>query len=106
MVSWSLRSQAASAAVKLPLAVKLSPYYSALANFAGSAIEAGANGLVLFNRFYQPDIDLDELAVVPRVSLSHPSELRLPIGWIAVPRPQLGPGVSIAATCQARSHRD
>jgi dihydroorotate dehydrogenase (fumarate) len=89
---------AVRAAVALPLAVKLSPYYSAFANFAGRVIEAGANGLVLFNRFYQPDIDLDELAIVPKVSLSHPSELRLPLRWTAILRPQLGPGVSIAAT--------
>jgi len=97
---------AVRAAVNLPLAVKLSPYYSALANFAGRAIEAGANGLVLFNRFYQPDIDLDELAVVPRVSLSHPSELRLPLRWTAILRPQLGPGVSIAATSGIHSGGD
>jgi dihydroorotate dehydrogenase (fumarate) len=92
--------------VNLPLAVKLSPYYSALANFAGKVIEAGANGLVLFNRFYQPDIDLEELAVVPRVSLSHPSELRLPMRWTAILRPQLGPQVAIAATSGIHSGTD
>ena len=89
---------AVRAAVSLPLAVKLSPYYSALAEFAGNAVGAGADGLVLFNRFYQPDIDLDEMAVVPRVSLSHPSELRLPLRWTAILRPQLGSDVSIAAS--------
>lgn len=97
---------AVRAAVNLPLAVKLSPYYSAMANFASRAVEAGANGLVLFNRFYQPDIDLDELAVVPRVSLSHPSELRLPLRWTAILRPQLGPEVSIAATSGVHSGQD
>jgi dihydroorotate dehydrogenase (fumarate) len=97
---------AVRAAVKLPLAVKLSPYYSALSHFAGQVVEAGANGLVLFNRFYQPDIDLDELAVVPRVSLSHPSELRLPMRWTAILRPQLGPEVSIAATSGIHSGGD
>jgi len=97
---------AVRAAVTLPLAVKLSPYYSALAHFAGQVVEAGANGLVLFNRFYQPDIDLDELAVVPRVSLSHPSELRLPMRWTAILRPQLGPEVSIAATSGVHSGGD
>ncbi len=97
---------AVRAAVNLPLAVKLSPYYSALANFAGKVVEAGANGLVLFNRFYQPDIDLDELAVVPRVSLSHPSELRLPMRWTAILRPQLGPEVAIAATSGIHSGAD
>ena len=97
---------AVRSAVGLPLAVKLSPYYSSLANFAGRVVEAGANGLVLFNRFYQPDIDLDELAVVPRVSLSHPSELRLPMRWTAILRPQLGPQVSIAATSGVHSGAD
>jgi dihydroorotate dehydrogenase (fumarate) len=97
---------AVRAAVNVPLAVKLSPFYSALANFAGKAVEAGANGLVLFNRFYQPDIDLDELAVVPRVSLSHPSELRLPMRWTAILRPQLGPEVGIAATSGIHSGSD
>ncbi len=97
---------AVRAAVNLPLAVKLSPYYSSLANFAGRVVEAGANGLVLFNRFYQPDIDLDELAVVPRVSLSHPSELRLPMRWTAILRPQLGPEVAIAATSGIHSGTD
>jgi dihydroorotate dehydrogenase (fumarate) len=89
---------AVRAVVSLPLAVKLSPYYSALADFAGNAVAAGADGLVLFNRFYQPDIDLDEMSVLPRVSLSHPSELRLPLRWTAILRPQLGGEVSIAAS--------
>jgi dihydroorotate dehydrogenase (fumarate) len=97
---------AVRAAVNLPLAVKLSPYYTALANFAGKVVEAGANGLVLFNRFYQPDLDLEELAVVPRVSLSHPSELRLPLRWTAILRPQLGPAVAIAATSGVHSGTD
>lgn len=85
-------------AVTIPLAVKLSPYYSALASFARSVIGAGADGLVLFNRFYQPDLDLESLDVVPRLELSRPSELRLPMRWIAILRPQLGPGVALAAT--------
>jgi len=85
-------------AVTIPLAVKLSPYYSALASFARSVVGAGADGLVLFNRFYQPDLDLESLDVVPRLELSRPSELRLPMRWIAILRPQLGPGVALAAT--------
>jgi dihydroorotate dehydrogenase (fumarate) len=97
---------AVRAAVGVPLADKLSPFYTALANFASRVVEAGANGLVLFNRFYQPDIDLDELAVVPRVSLSHPTELRLPLRWTAILRPQLGPGVGIAATTGVHAGRD
>jgi len=86
------------AAVTIPLAVKLSPYYSAFAGFARQAAERGADGLVLFNRFYQPDLDLESLEVVPRLELSHPWELRLPLRWIAILRPQLGPAVSLAAT--------
>jgi dihydroorotate dehydrogenase (fumarate) len=85
-------------AITIPLAVKLSPYYSALANFAGQAVERGADGLVLFNRFYQPDFDLETFEVVPRLELSRPSELRLPMRWTAILRPQLGPAVSLAAS--------
>ena len=85
-------------AISIPFAVKLSPYYAALANFAGRVVGAGADGLVLFNRFYQPDLDLETFDVVTKVSLSHPSELRLPLRWLAILRPQLGPGVGLAAT--------
>jgi dihydroorotate dehydrogenase (fumarate) len=97
---------AVRAAVTLPLAVKLSPFYTALANFAARIVVAGADGLVLFNRFYQPDLDLERLAVVPRVSLSHPSELRLPMRWTAILRPQLGPDVGIAATTGIHNGED
>jgi dihydroorotate dehydrogenase (fumarate) len=83
--------------IGVPLAVKLSPYFSSTAHFARRLVHAGADGLVLFNRFYQPDIDLDELAVVPRLELSSPWELRLPLRWIAILRPLL-PGVALAAT--------
>jgi dihydroorotate dehydrogenase (fumarate) len=86
------------AAIDIPLAVKLSPYYSAFACFARRVVDAGADGLVLFNRFYQPDLDLESLDVVARLELSRPSELRLPMRWIAILRPQLPPGVSLAAT--------
>ncbi|HKH89104.1 MAG TPA: dihydroorotate dehydrogenase-like protein, partial [Acidimicrobiales bacterium] len=86
------------AAIDIPLAVKLSPYYSAFASFARRVVDAGADGLVLFNRFYQPDLDLESLDVVARLELSRPSELRLPMRWIAILRPQLPPGVSLAAT--------
>jgi dihydroorotate dehydrogenase (fumarate) len=70
--------------VKIPVAVKLTPYFSSLAHFARQLDDAGANGLVLFNRFYQPDIDLDVLEVVPDVALSAPHEMRLPLRWIAI----------------------
>jgi dihydroorotate dehydrogenase (fumarate) len=86
------------AAVSIPLAVKLGPYYTALASFAQQVVAAGADGLVLFNRFYQPDFELDTLDVVPRVELSTSSDLRLPLRWIALLRPQLGEGVGLAAT--------
>ena len=72
------------ATIKIPIAVKLSPFFTALPNFAKRLTEAGVNGLVLFNRFYQPDFDLDELEVVPRLVLSSSQELRLPLRWIAI----------------------
>jgi dihydroorotate dehydrogenase (fumarate) len=71
-------------AIGIPLAVKLSPYCSSLANLAGQLAEAGANGLVLFNRFYQPDVDLEALEVAPRLELSSSVELRLPLRWVAI----------------------
>lgn len=89
---------AVRASVGIPVAVKLSPYYTGMAHFARAVVRNGADGLVLFNRFYQPDLDLDTLAVVPALELSHPWELRLPVRWIAILRPQLGPEVSLAAT--------
>jgi dihydroorotate dehydrogenase (fumarate) len=70
--------------VNLPIAVKLSPSFTALPNFAQRLADAGANGLVLFNRFYQPDLDLEKLEVVPNLNLSTSDELRLPLRWIAL----------------------
>jgi len=72
------------AKVKLPIAVKLSPYFTALPNLAKRIVAAGADALVLFNRFYQPDFDLEELEVVPNLVLSTSNELRLPLRWIAI----------------------
>lgn len=72
------------AALDIPMAVKLSPYFSSLANMAVRIDEAGADGLVMFNRFYQPDLDLETLEVVPSIELSQPWELRLPMRWIAI----------------------
>jgi dihydroorotate dehydrogenase (fumarate) len=97
---------AVRAAVRIPLAVKLSPYYSAFANFAAAVVAAGADGLVLFNRFYQPDLDLETFDVVPRLELSQPWEMRLPVRWIGILRPQLGPDVCLAATSGAHSGAD
>ena len=70
--------------IDIPLAVKLSPFYTALPNFLHRLAEAGADGAVLFNRFYQPDFDLDDLEVVSTLSLSSSDELRLPLRWIAL----------------------
>ncbi len=88
--------EAVASAVEIPVAVKLSPYYSAFASFAVRATSTPIAGLVLFNRFYQPDIDLETLDVVPSVELSSPWELRLPLRWIAVLRERLS--CSLAAT--------
>ena len=70
--------------VSIPVAMKLSPYLSATANMAARLAEAGADGLVLFNRFYQPDFDLESLTVVPHLMLSTEWELRLPLRWVAI----------------------
>lgn len=72
------------ATVTIPVAVKLSPYFSNLSNMAQRLDEAGADALVLFNRFYQPDIDLEELEIKPNVLLSTPQALRLPLTWIGI----------------------
>jgi dihydroorotate dehydrogenase (fumarate) len=72
------------ATVTIPVAVKLSPYFSNLANMARRLDDAGADALVLFNRFYQPDIDLEELEIKPNVLLSTPQALRLPMTWIGI----------------------
>lgn len=71
-------------AIKIPLAVKLSPFVTSLPNFAKRIVDAGASGLVLFNRFYQPDFDLDELDIVHNLDLSTSAELRLPLRWISI----------------------
>ena len=71
-------------AVRIPVAVKLSPFYTALGHFARRLDEAGADGLVLFNRFYQPDIDVEELQVRRALHLSHSSELPLRLRWLAI----------------------
>lgn len=76
--------KAVKASVKLPIAVKVSPFFSSFANMAKRLDDAGANGLVLFNRFYQPDIDLESLEVEPNVLLSTPQARRLPLRWIAM----------------------
>jgi len=71
-------------AVTIPVAVKLSPFFSSTANMASRLADQGADGLVLFNRFYQPDFDLEHLEVTPRLVLSNSDELRLPLRWVAI----------------------
>ena len=70
--------------IRIPLAVKLSPYFTALPHFASALVGAGANALVLFNRFYQPDLDIETLEVLPTLDLSTSAELRLPLRWTAL----------------------
>jgi len=82
--------------VTVPLAVKVGPFFSSMANMAKRLVDAGADGLVLFNRFYQPDIDLEELQVVPNLVLSTSAELRLVLRWMAILRGRLP--ASLAAT--------
>ncbi len=70
--------------VSIPVAIKLSPFFSSLANMAYRLSEAGADALVLFNRFYQPDLDIESLQVVPRLVLSKSRDVRLPLRWVAI----------------------
>ncbi|MFZ5432631.1 MAG: dihydroorotate dehydrogenase-like protein [Calditrichota bacterium] len=90
--------------VKIPVAVKLSPYFSSLANIARRLDEAGVNGLVMFNRFYQPDLDLEKLEVWPHVELSASAEIRLPLRWIAILYSRLK--CSLAATSGVHTAED
>lgn len=71
-------------AIKIPLAVKISPFVTSLPNFVKRLVDAGADGIVLFNRFYQPDFDLDELEIVHSLDLSTSADLRLPLRWISI----------------------
>jgi dihydroorotate dehydrogenase (fumarate) len=87
---------AVRATVRIPLAVKLGPYYTAFGHFARAVVAAGADGLVLFNRFYQPDLDLDDLEVSPHLVLSRSEELRLPLRWIGILRRRVA--ASLAAS--------
>lgn len=90
--------------VSLPLAVKVGPFYSAFAHTARHIVEAGADGLVLFNRFLQPDMDLETMQVDPHIHLSTSEELRLRLRWIAILRGRIP--VSLAATGGAHTAAD
>lgn len=80
----SMVQEVKSALLNIPVAIKLNPFFSAPANFAQQLVEAGVNGLVLFNRFYQPDFDIETRAIEPDLSLSHSTELRLRLRWVAL----------------------
>jgi dihydroorotate dehydrogenase (fumarate) len=88
--------QSVRAAVSIPIAVKLSPYYTALAHFASELEKAGADGVVLFNRFYQPDIDIDALEVARTLRLSDRSELLLRLRWLAILSPRLAGSLAVS----------
>ena len=90
--------------VRIPLAVKLSPFYTALGNFARRLEEAGADGLVLFNRFYQPDIDPEALTVERTLHLSHPSELLLRLRWLAALSGELGLSLACSGGIHTAEH--
>jgi dihydroorotate dehydrogenase (fumarate) len=79
----------------IPIAVKISHFFSAVANFASHLDTSGANALVLFNRFYQPDLDIEQLEVVPSLTLSHPSELLLRLHWVAIIHGHIGADMAI-----------
>ena len=93
--------RAVRASVSLPIALKLGPYFSSFASLASEFDEAGANGLVLFNRFYQPDFDIETRTVVPSISFSRPPDIRLPLMWIALLHGRLR--ASLAATTGVHS---
>jgi dihydroorotate dehydrogenase (fumarate) len=95
---------AVKGAVTIPVAMKLSPFFSSLAGLAQQLVAARADGLVLFNRFYQPDIDLEHLEVKPEVTLSDPSSIRLPLRWIAILHGRVK--ASLAATSGIHSAED
>jgi len=87
---------AVATAVDIPVAVKLSPYFTSFTNLADRLEGAGAMGLVLFNRFYQPDIDLDALDVAPTLELSTPADLRLPLRWTGILRGRIGCSLALS----------
>jgi dihydroorotate dehydrogenase (fumarate) len=90
--------------LSIPLAVKLSPFVTSLPNFAKRIVAAGADGLVLFNRFYQPDFDLDELEIVHSLDLSASSDLRLPLRWVSILSGQTH--ADFALTSGVHTHKD
>ena len=89
--------QAVKQSVSIPLAVKVGPYFSSPGHMAKQLVKAGADGLVLFNRFLQPDINLDDLEISPRLVLSNPFELLLPLRWIAILRGRVTASLALSS---------
>ena len=96
--------RAVKSTTTIPVAIKLSPFFSNMANMAKRLDDNGADGLVLFNRFYQPDIDLEQLEIRPNVLLSTPQALRLPLTWIGILYSRVK--ASLAATSGIHGHED
>ena len=91
-------------AINIPLAVKISPFVTSIPNFVKRLVDAGADGMVLFNRFYQPDFDLNELEIVHSLDLSTSSDLRLPLRWISILHGKVN--ADFALTSGVHSHQD
>jgi dihydroorotate dehydrogenase (fumarate) len=96
--------RAVKSSVKIPVAMKLSPHFSSISNMVRKLDEAGADGFCLFNRFYQPDFDLEKLEVVPNLALSNNWELRMPLRWLAILYGRING--SLAATSGIQNHLD
>jgi dihydroorotate dehydrogenase (fumarate) len=90
--------------IKIPLAVKISPFVTSIPNFVKRLVEAGADGIVLFNRFYQPDFDLDELEIVHSLDLSTSADMRLPLRWISILHGKVN--ADFALTSGVHNHKD
>lgn len=91
-------------AIKIPLAVKLSPFVTSIPHFVKRLVEAGADGMVLFNRFYQPDFDLDELEIIHSLDLSTSADMRLPLRWISILHGKVN--ADFALTSGVHTHKD
>jgi dihydroorotate dehydrogenase (fumarate) len=87
--------------ITIPMAVKIGPYFSSVINMVNRIVAAGANGVVLFNRYLMPDIDLDTLEITPALKLSDPSELRLPLRWIALIRGKVPTSIALTSGVHA-----
>jgi dihydroorotate dehydrogenase (fumarate) len=91
--------EAVRAEIRIPLAVKIGPFFSSVGHMAHRLVAAGADGLVLFNRFMQPDIDLDAMTIDPALHLSRPEELLLPLRWIGILRDKVHASLALSTGC-------